>query len=236
MHEHEHSVISKKSILSPEYFLPLSVILSGIMISGAILYAAMAGGGAFGYDSGKEEEVAGAPSAAAPKINKDDIVLGDPKAPVTMFEYGDYSCGYCKKFAQGAAPVLREKYVNSGKMKIVFRNFQFLSPESNNAANAAACAAEQGRFWAYHDELYKAPELNESAYTQIAMSVGLDVDKFSDCYSKKPYAAKIEKDRTDGSSYGVNSTPTSFINGQKITGALPAEEFSKIIDAELAKK
>lgn len=117
------------------------------------------------------------------EISSRDVVLGDPKAPVTLIEYGDYQCPFCGRFFKDTEPLIRENYIKTGKVKMVFRNFQFLGSESVSAAEAAECAKDQGKFWAYHDALYTT-ELNDGKenngnltrelFIDLAKSTGLD--------------------------------------------------------------
>lgn len=230
------------------WILPGSILLTGVLIAGSILYS-------FSSHSGSSVESLGKPSdnnapsaqnpspsptpagqATAPKITNQDVILGDPKAPVTMFVYADYQCPFCTRLHQGAEASVRQAYVLTGKVKEVFRNFQFLGPESTAAANAAECAKDQGKFWAYHDALYdnKAQDekkgggendgsLNKTLFLQIAKNLGMNTDQFGKCIDSSKYSSKIQSDYTDGQTYGVQSTPTVFINNVKILGAQPFE-------------
>lgn len=92
----------------------------------------------------------------APDISGRDVVLGEQNAPVTLIEYGDYQCPFCARYFMEVEPLLREEYIKTGKVKMVFRNYPFLGPESVSAAEAAECAKDQGQFWAFHDALYNA--------------------------------------------------------------------------------
>jgi|SRR3989344_403375 len=112
-----------------------------------------------------------------------DVILGDPKAPVTLIEYGDYQCPFCSRFFKDTEPLIRKNYIETGKVKMVFRNFQFLGSESVNAAQAAECAKDQGKFWVYHDALYAAEledgrenngNLKRELFIDLAKSAGLD--------------------------------------------------------------
>ena len=115
-------------------------------------------------------------------IAERDVVLGDPAAPVTIIEYGDYQCPWCARFFDQIEPSLRANYIEPKKAKMVFRNFQFLSQESVDAAEAAECAKDQGKFWEFHDAIYKAEladgvehnkNLNTDLFFQIATDIGL---------------------------------------------------------------
>ena len=115
-------------------------------------------------------------------VKERDVILGDPAAPVMIIEYGDYQCPYCAGFFTDIEPMLRTNYIETGKAKMVFRNFQFLSQESIDTAEAAECAKDQGKFWEFHDKIYEAEgkdgvehnkNLNKDLFLQIATDIGL---------------------------------------------------------------
>jgi len=226
--------------------LPVSILVAAVLISGSIIYAVgvFNSGGRAGKTSADLKSAA-ADQALKQEISPRDVVLGDPKAPVTLIEYGDYQCPFCGKFFKDVEPPLRENYIKTGKVKMVFRNFQFLGPESTNAAEAAECAKDQGKFWTYHDALYAAElkdgeenngNLKKELFIALAKSAGLDINAFTSCYDSGKYAAQVQKDTEDGQALGVNSTPTTFINGEKTQGALPYSQFQTIIENALKVK
>ena len=94
-----------------------------------------------------------------------DAVLGNANAPVTIIEYGDYQCPFCTRYFSQIQPVIKSQYIDTGKAKMVFRDFSFLGPESTAAANAAQCAEDQGKLWSYHDALYAAKVADEAKNT-----------------------------------------------------------------------
>ncbi len=159
---------------------------------------------------------------------------GDPKAPVTIVEFSDFQCPYCKKAAATLKDVLA-KY--SGRVKLAYRDFPMrtLHPQAQLAAEAARCAGEQGKFWEYHDALFGAdqPKLDEAGLTSTARSLGLDEKSFSSCLASGKFKAQIEQDVQDGTRAGVSGTPGFFINGVFVNGAQPEEAFTKIIEREL---
>jgi protein-disulfide isomerase len=225
-----------------DYFLPASILVAGIMISGSIIYLV----GTKNVPAGTGT-IPTPPSAAGgvPQISARDVVLGDIKAPVTFFEYGDYQCPFCGRFFQQIEPSLRDEYVKTGKVKMVFKSFQFLGPESLAAAEAAECAKDQSKFWGYHDALYTAEiadgkesngNLNRELFMKIAGNLGMDTAAFANCIDTKKYAAQVQQDIADGQAVGVNSTPTSFVNGQMLQGALPYAQFKAVIDGILNSK
>jgi len=229
-------------------FLPASILIAGVLIAGSVIYSAgrktpnpvpqPTGGN-------NPPAVAGADLTKALAVGNRDVILGDAKAPVTLIEYGDYQCPFCGKMFTQVEPQLREEYIKTGKVKMVYRNFQFLGTESANAGASAECAKDQGKFWAYHDALYTAEikdgsenngNLNKTLFVKLAGDAGLDVPAFTSCYDSGKYTAQVEKDRTAAGAIGVNSTPTSYVNGQMVQGAQPYSAFKSVIDIALQKK
>lgn len=169
-------------------------------------------------------------------------VRGNKDAKVTIVEFADFRCPFCEQYFSQTEPQIFKDYVDTGKVKYAFRQFPFLGPASNVAADAAECANDQGQFWAYHEWLYKnqPPETDTSMYntdslTQAAVSLGLNGDTFRSCLDGKKDDAKATADMTDGQKLGVNGTPTFFINGTPLVGAQPYSAFQTAIEAELAK-
>ncbi len=160
---------------------------------------------------------------------------GDPNAPVTIVEFSDFQCPYCRKAAATLKDLLA-KY--NGRIKLAYRDFPMrtLHPQAQVAAEAARCAEEQGTFWKFHDALFGAdqPKLDEAGLTATAQSLGLEEKSFSSCLTTGKFKAQIEQDVQDGTKAGVAGTPGFFINGVFVRGAQPMANFEKIIDAELA--
>lgn len=160
---------------------------------------------------------------------------GPAKAPVTMVEFSDFHCPFCKRVLSTLAQ-LDSKY--SGKIKLVFRDFPIeqLHPGAGKAHEAARCANEQGKFWAYHDKLFaNAPKTSLDNLKAYAKEVGLDAAAFEKCLGSGKYQAAVQKDIEEGTRAGVTGTPTFFINGRVISGAQPLESFVRVIDDELAR-
>jgi len=226
-----------------DWLLPVSILIAAVMISGSIIYLVKSGGAgnqlAGGNGLPKDQGVVGAPAGDVTKLGERDVVLGDPKAPVTVVEYADFQCPFCGKFYTEAGAEIREQYVKSGKVKMVYRDFAFLGSESTAAAEAAECAKDQGKFWAYHDALYVAEiadnkegngNLNKTLFMKLAKDTGLDTAKFGSCIDSNKYASVVSKVVSDAQALGVNSTPTIFVGQQKILGAQPFSVFQAAID------
>ncbi len=170
-------------------------------------------------------------------------ILGKNDAKVTIIEFADLRCPFCHQFYTETEPQIIKDYVDSGKAKFIFRSYAFLGPASTVAANAAECANDQGKFWAFHNYMYdnQPDESDTSMYTTdkltaIAGQLGMDTDQFQSCLSANKDNDKVNTDFSDGQKAGVSGTPTIFIDGTPIVGAQPYASFKQIIDQELAKK
>jgi protein-disulfide isomerase len=165
---------------------------------------------------------------------------GSANAKVTLIEFADLRCPFCEQWFQTIEPNLMKDYVNTGKVKFYFRNYAFLGPASTLAAEAGECANDQGKFWTFHDYMYQhqPDESDTSMYTdanltKIAGSLGMDESQFSSCLSSKKVSDQVAKDLSDGQAAGVSGTPTTFINGVPIVGAVPYSQIKTAIDAAL---
>lgn len=164
--------------------------------------------------------------------------LGNPNAPVVVEEWGDFQCPFCRAFALGAERQLRDTLVASGEVRFVWHNFAFLGPESVWAAEAADCAGDEDAFWAYHDKLFAEQDgENQGKFVKpnlitFAGELSLDVARFNTCLSRNQYLARIEAERAEGLELGVDSTPTFFINGYKLTGVPTFHHLQQIISAQ----
>jgi|Deesub1362A_J573_1020465.scaffolds.fasta_scaffold00430_5 protein-disulfide isomerase len=164
----------------------------------------------------------------------DDPYIGNENAEVTIIEFSDFTCPYCAKFELETLPKILERY--DGKIKFVFRDFPFRGNASIKAAEAANCANEQGKYWEYHTLLFERQSEWYSNLTLLytyAEELNLNMSEFSSCVESGKYVEEIMKDMNDGLVAGVSGTPTIFINGIKIEGAKPFENFVNIIDGEL---
>jgi len=160
---------------------------------------------------------------------------GGENAPVTIVEFSDFHCPFCKKVLPTLAQI-ESKYRD--KVKLVFRDFpiESLHPEASKAHEAARCAGEQGKFWPYHDKLFAGPASSSpELFNRFAKEVGLEVATFETCLSSGKHQAAIKKDIEEGQRLGVAGTPAFFINGRLFTGAQPLEAFARVIDEELAR-
>jgi len=170
----------------------------------------------------------------------DDPVKGDLSAPVTIIEFSDFQCPYCAKFYTDTLPQLEQEYIDTGKVKIVYRDFPLtnIHPLATPAALAAECANEQNKFWEYHNILFEKQdewvEIGEDKFKEYASEIGLDAEQFADCFESEKYKDELLADLNDGDAAGVSGTPAFFINGRMLSGAQPFSAFQSIIEDELA--
>jgi protein-disulfide isomerase len=158
---------------------------------------------------------------------------GPAAAPITLVEFSDFHCPFCKRIQPTIAQVLA-KY--DGKIRIVYKDLPLdnLHPQARAAAEAARCAGEQGKFWEFHDKVYAGdPDATAPTMQLYAQQVGLDAAKFEACRSSRKYQAPVQADAAEGGRLGITGTPAFFINGRFLSGAQPLEMFIKIIDEEL---
>ncbi len=160
--------------------------------------------------------------------------LGAGNAPVTIAEFADFQCPYCKR-AEATLGQVRDEYGN--KVRLVYLDFPLsMHPYAMGAAEAARCAGEQGKFWPYHDALFADPsKLAPKDLKQLAGKLKLNTKKFNSCFDHAKYKAAIDKDIAQGRELGVDGTPGFFINGRPLSGAQPAPVFEALINEELAQ-
>jgi protein-disulfide isomerase len=177
----------------------------------------------------------------APPVYRADVpysgapIRGAEKAAVTIVKFEDFQCPFCKT-AQPTFKDLLNKY--DGKLRVVHKDLplEAIHPLARQAAEAARCAGEQGKFWEYHDQLYAvAPKLSTEDLKSSAKQIGLNTTAFDQCLASGKYRAGVQKDLNDGAQLGLTGTPAFFINGREITGAQPLEAFAAVIDEELGQ-
>ena len=163
-------------------------------------------------------------------------VIGDKKAKVTIVEFSDFQCPFCKNFFDATLPSIKRDYIDKGSVKLVYRHYPLtaIHPYAMDAALASECANEQGKFEAYHDKLFQ----NQSAITKddlkrYAVELKMNAGKFNSCLDSAKYKKEVDVDIELANKNGVSGTPGFFINGKVISGAVPFENFKSVIDAEL---
>lgn len=223
-----------------QLLLPGAILLAAVMISATIFFTRSPAG------DRETAQIGGTPQAQNKpvdvKANPDDHILGNKDAKVTIVVYADFRCSYCERFYTQTEKQLIADYVNTGKARFIFRNFAFLGQQSTWASEAAECATEQGKYWEYYNWLFsnQAPGSDLNYYSKANLAkyagiVGLNATQFTSCLNSDKYAKRVADDLASGKAAGVTGTPTAFINGQKIVGAQPYENFKSVIDGLLKK-
>jgi protein-disulfide isomerase len=161
-------------------------------------------------------------------------ITGSSLAPVTIIEFSDFQCPFCRA-AESSLKQVRQRY--GDQVKLVYMDFPLgFHPHAMDAARAARCAADQDKFWQFHDALFlDQKKLDPANLKQTAQKIGLDPAKFNSCFDSNQHDEGVRKDLAKGSSLGVTGTPTFFINGRELVGAQPPEKFNEIIEEELAR-
>lgn len=209
----------RKSTVSP--------LMIGIVVIGAILVV----GGLIllGNQSGT--------GTGAPIDISQFPALGEVNAPVTMVEFSDYGCPHCRDFALEKFPLLKTDYIDTGKVRYIVHSFNLGNPQTALAAEAAWCARDQDRFFEYHHALFENQgqiALNQSSLIDLAASLGLDRNTFSNCLANRTHQTEVENARQAAARRGVDSTPTFLINNRPVEGNQPYDVFQRIIDQALA--
>lgn len=171
----------------------------------------------------------------------DPLAMGPVGAPVVMIMWSDFQCPFCGQFARQTEPALIDRYVKHGTLRLEWRDFPYLGPQSMPAARAARAAGEQGAFWAYHDALYalKLPpnsgQLTDQRLTAVAAGLHLDIGRFTAAMQSQQVADAVAADFTQGQNLGITGTPAFLINGTPIMGAQPEQTFDAAIDHAVAQ-
>jgi protein-disulfide isomerase len=178
----------------------------------------------------------------ARRIDGDPTALGSVDAPVVLVEFADYRCPFCGVFARDTMPLLVKEYVDSGQLRIEWRDFPVFGDESVAAAVAGRAAGAQGKFWEFHEVVFANaperghPELPKERLIEIAKEIGVaDIDRFTADLDNPELAAAVSADQAEAAAIGVTSTPIFVINDTPVSGAQPADVFREIIDAEIAR-
>ncbi|PJC50546.1 MAG: protein-disulfide isomerase [Nitrosopumilales archaeon CG_4_9_14_0_2_um_filter_34_16] len=168
-------------------------------------------------------------------------ILGDPNAPITIVEFGDYQCHQCYNWFHNTKPAIYRDYIETGKANLVFVDLAFLGADSPKAAQASYCAEDQEMYWEYHDVLYKSQEsqidggwANNERLKAFAFNLGLDMDLFDSCLDSGKYSKRVQYNIQQAKEHGVSGTPGFFIvssEGQhQLGGAQPFSVFKQILD------
>ncbi|MDH3677473.1 MAG: DsbA family protein [Nitrosopumilus sp.] len=169
-------------------------------------------------------------------------ILGDPSAPITIVEFGDYQCHACYNWFHTHKPAIYENYIATGKANLVFVDLAFLGRDSPTAAQASYCAEDQGKYWEYHDLLYNSQEdkidngwANSERLKAFAFSLNLDMELFESCLDSDKYSKRVQYNISEAKKHGARTTPTFIIVGpenqqEQFQGGQPYSTFKKIMD------
>jgi protein-disulfide isomerase len=170
-------------------------------------------------------------------------ILGDPLAPITIVEFGDYQCHQCYNWFHNTKPMIMRDYIETGKANLVFVDFAFLGKDSSKAAQATYCADDQNMYWEYHNSLYNSQEskidngwANSERLKAFAFNLNLDMELFNECLDSEKYSKRVQYNSQQARDNGVRGTPGFFIVGsnydqQQIGGAQPFSVFQRILDS-----
>jgi len=208
------------------YYLSIPIMI-GVLVGGVL--------SGFVIDSNNLEKL-----TSTKLIENGSPFMGNPNAPITILEWGDYQCTFCYKFHQNTLDIINEDFIKTGKVKIIFKDFPLNGLDSKLAAEASYCAQDQEKYWKYHDELYKnwggerTGWITRESLTKFAEIVEIDVEKFNKCLDDHKYENKVDLLYEFGKEIGINATPSFLVfNDQKmikIRGNQPLEVFLKTFD------
>jgi len=186
-----------------------------------------------------------APPAVVKVDNGHLPLMGNKDAKVTVVEFSDFQCPFCKQFFDDTFSQIKSQYIDTGKIKFAYRQYPLttIHPNALQAANATECAQEQNRFWDYHDILFKNQDTWSTLaaadagndFVDYATQLGLNADQFKSCLDSSKFDKNVKGDMTAGTKVQVDGTPAFFVNGNRLVGAQPFSEFQKLIDQELKK-
>lgn len=256
-HDYQPSFISTPAaVIIGSLLISISILVSsgiirikGVTPSAPVLGAAVQGGTNLPTALASASD---APIGPVKVSTADSPVLGDKNAKLTMVEFSDYECPFCKQYFTNTYTELKKDYVDTGKMKIVYRNLPLsFHQNAHKEAEAALCVRDQGgdtAYWKYHDELFTRTTSNGTGLSldqlpTIAGEIGLDGTAIKSCIDSGKYVKKVDADLADANTYGATGTPSFFIgkdlgdnsiNGTLIVGAQPLSAFKALIDQQLA--
>ncbi|MDP2641530.1 MAG: thioredoxin domain-containing protein [Candidatus Yanofskybacteria bacterium] len=225
-----------------QFLVPGAILTAGLIIAGAIFYAIGA------PPRTQTASVAGSPESAQPRGDLGEAktegrpFIGSPTAPLTLAYWLDFQCSYCKKFEQETLPLIIQEYVNSGELKVVFKDLQFLSPLSQAAGivGKAVWEAAPSQYLDWQIAMFDQQGKWQSEQDIIALAgeVGLDAERISMLLeqNRSRYQAALDADRAEAGSFGITGTPGFLIGGRTISGAQPFAVFSQVIDEVLQQQ
>lgn len=214
---------------------PVGVAVGLALVALAVLGVGWLLRGGPGDDEASTTAVAATvvPEAGTWVTSRGEPAIGPVAAPVTIVEYTDFQCGNCRQFAAEVMPWLQTSWLDNGFVNVVVRDFAILGPASVAAAEAARCAGEQGRYWAYHDALFAAQPgpFEHDGLVGYAQTLGLDTAAFDDCLASGRHRAAVNASTQSGLDQGFDGTPTYLINGMKVQGAIEIDRWQSLFEA-----
>jgi len=210
----------------------------------AIGAVAVIGVGALSYVATRPKATSTKIDPTLPALKAEGYLLGSPAAPIEIIEFADFECPGCGQFANLTEPDIRTRMINTGQVRVRFMDFPLpIHKNTWDASLAASCANEQGKFWEMHDLIFQNQDRWNGEATSrprgplgdLAKSLGLDMTKYGSCMDTEKYRANVQANLKEGERRMVNQTPTFVIGDQMIPGAIPFDQFKKLVDAELAK-
>ena len=234
----------EKILKYKEFFTPAAIIIAALIIAGGMMYSPIQKQSAESSGTAKKGSTADQPSsgdtdASKISITDKDHIRGNRNAAVTIVEFSDLECPFCKRFHATLKQALQEY---PEKVRWVYKHFPIdqLHPKARKEAEATECANELGgdtKFWEYTDRVYELTpsnnQLDAALLPKIAEEVGLNRAQFESCLNSGKYAAYVEENYQEGVKLGVEGTPSSFVNGVPIRGAVPYAQVKSVIDSQL---
>lgn len=231
-----------------DLFLPLSIVISALIVAGSVVYGAKALTNtvlkaptvAQGPPTQNAPDAPAAPAAPEAKVDVAlgaNPILGNKDAKVTIVEFSDLQCPFCKRYHDQTWPEIKKSYVDTGKVRYAFRHFPLnnIHPQAAKAGEAIACAREQGKFYELTDKIFANQQtMMSDDIKRYVAELGLDSGTFNECFDSGRMKGEVDKDLSDGTAAGISGTPTFFVNGKRLVGAQPFEAFKAAIDEELA--
>lgn len=233
---------------------PTAIILVGIVALFIGLALGYLGRGMFGPEARSANSTATVAAAAVETraamnkqvmdllISETKHFIGEESAPVTILEFSDFQCPYCGVFAGETSSKIKEKYIKQGKVRFGYIHFTFLGDESVWAAEASECAADQGKFWEFHDLLFTSQNgENGGAFSKenlkkFGVQLGLDSKEFNECLDSGKHSESVAQQTNIARQIGVQSTPSFLVNGTPVVGAQPFESFQQLIEQFITKQ
>ncbi|TSC75534.1 MAG: DSBA oxidoreductase [Parcubacteria group bacterium Gr01-1014_30] len=223
------------------YLIPGAIVIAGVLIAGAVFLAQRNPSLGPSATPGTGELSGSELPAGNFQVDLEGWASkGDPSSPITIVEYADFACPFCGRFWQETLPQIERDYVDTGKVRIVYKDFIVVG--GDRAAEAAHCAKEQGKYWEYHDLLFsrqaqdKTNWANSEVHRGYARELGLNESALIECFESRRYQEKVSKSTQEAVQNGGQGTPYFLINNTPVFGAQPYSSFQQVIESILAEE